>query len=61
MRARVAVTLCAFAFVAGCTGAGTPATAPPLGELVAVEQGELLGAVDGSVLRYRSSALWGLH
>jgi para-nitrobenzyl esterase len=51
MRARVAVTLCAFAFVAGCTGAGTPATAPPLGELVAVEQGELLGAVDGSVLR----------
>jgi para-nitrobenzyl esterase len=39
--------------VAACSGPGPDRPAPPLGELVSVEQGELLGATDGSVLRYR--------
>ncbi|MHA6615580.1 carboxylesterase/lipase family protein [Pseudonocardia sp. DLS-67] len=38
--------------VVGCT-APVAAVATPLAELVAVEQGELLGTTDGSVLRYR--------
>lgn len=38
--------------VVGCT-APVAAVAAPLAELVAVEQGELLGTTDGSVLRYR--------
>ena len=37
---------------AACT-APPPAPPTPLGEVVAVEQGELLGRADGSVLRYR--------
>jgi para-nitrobenzyl esterase len=37
---------------AGCT-APAAAVPTPLAELVAVEQGELLGTADGSVLRYR--------
>jgi para-nitrobenzyl esterase len=38
--------------LAGCSAAQEPA-APPLGTLVTVEQGDLLGAEDGSVLRFR--------
>lgn len=43
----------ALAVVTACTGAAPREPAPPLGELVAVQQGELLGATDGSVMRYR--------
>ncbi|QYN39686.1 carboxylesterase family protein [Pseudonocardia sp. DSM 110487] len=55
VRARTAaVVLCVCAALAACTSATAPeAPAIPLGELVSVEQGELLGATDGSVLRYR--------
>jgi para-nitrobenzyl esterase len=54
----VAAALCASAvllaaLVTACTSAAPPPPAAPLGELVAVEQGELLGRADGSVLRYR--------
>ncbi|GAA5128729.1 carboxylesterase/lipase family protein [Pseudonocardia adelaidensis] len=51
--ARVAVALCVLALLTGCTTAGTAAPTAPLGELVAVDQGELLGTTDGPVLRYR--------
>ena len=52
MRA-AAVALSASVLVAACTTTDVPGPAPPLGELVSVEQGELLGTTDGSVLRYR--------
>jgi para-nitrobenzyl esterase len=52
-RARAAaVTLSASVLLAGCIGP-EESPAPEVGELVAVEQGELLGVADGSVLRYR--------
>jgi para-nitrobenzyl esterase len=53
-RAGAAAALCASAvLLTACTSAAAPAPAAPLGELVSVEQGELLGRTDGSVLRYR--------
>jgi para-nitrobenzyl esterase len=48
-----AVVLSTSVLLGGCTAADSPGSAPPLRELVAVEQGELLGTTDGSVLRYR--------
>ena len=55
MRSRL--SLCAVAVIAslavvGCA-APAPTVSPPLGELISIDQGELLGATDGSVLRYR--------
>jgi para-nitrobenzyl esterase len=41
------------ALIASCSAPDPGAAAAPLGELVAVDQGELLGTTDGSVLRYR--------
>jgi para-nitrobenzyl esterase len=57
-RAGVAAARCASAvlvaaLVTACPSASSPAPAAPVGELVAVEQGELLGRTDGSVMRYR--------
>jgi para-nitrobenzyl esterase len=48
-----AVVLSGSVLLASCTTTDAPGPAPPLRELVAVEQGELLGTTDGSVLRYR--------
>ncbi|WP_158228114.1 carboxylesterase/lipase family protein [Pseudonocardia sp. MH-G8] len=39
--------------LASCSAAEPEHQPPPLGELVSIDQGELLGATDGSVLRYR--------
>jgi para-nitrobenzyl esterase len=43
----------ALALVAAACTAPPPAVPEPLGRLVAVDQGELLGTTDGDVLRYR--------
>jgi len=48
-----ALVLLLAVLVASCSAPAPRPSAPPLGELVSVEQGELLGTTDGSVLRYR--------
>jgi para-nitrobenzyl esterase len=57
LRTRGRFRLCAVAAIGAALLASCSApdagSAAPLGELVAVEQGELLGTTDGSVLRYR--------
>jgi para-nitrobenzyl esterase len=52
-RVRTAAVVLSASVLAACTTTDGPVPAPLLRELVAVEQGELLGTTDGSVLRYR--------
>jgi para-nitrobenzyl esterase len=52
-RVRTAAVVLSASILAACTTTDGPGPAPPLRELVAVEQGELSGTTDGSVLRYR--------
>jgi para-nitrobenzyl esterase len=51
-RVRVAAVVSSASVLLTACSAAAPEPAPPLAELVAVEQGELLGTTAGSVLRY---------